>query len=197
MERREVAFLGFWSQLTGKDVSTKVEEYSEVYGQVLLGMHQKLESLDRDLAAYKKLKQDLLDAESIKENAKHHYEKTKYLYQEIKQNYLDITKVLDDFEKSLDRLNSEVQQEFASLRESMDDRTNELKNKMSLIQQQLDKKVQDLDERTISLQKELEQIIDHINKKETLWELKIKKRDHLTIAGFALLLLLTLWLLFT
>ncbi|MFC4025218.1 hypothetical protein ACFOUV_15590 [Oceanobacillus longus] len=41
--------MGFLDQFTGKDTQAVVDEYSEVYGEILLGMNRKLKTLERKI----------------------------------------------------------------------------------------------------------------------------------------------------
>lgn len=45
-------YIGFWDTLTGKEVVDKVTEYSEVYGEVLLGLHRDFQVLRRTVLEY-------------------------------------------------------------------------------------------------------------------------------------------------
>ncbi|NOT21372.1 MAG: hypothetical protein HOP22_01410 [Nitrospiraceae bacterium] len=46
--------MGTWDKISGKTVEDKVTEYSEVYGEVLLGLHRDLERQNRFLQEGKK-----------------------------------------------------------------------------------------------------------------------------------------------
>lgn len=39
--------MGLFRKLSGKDVEDKIKEYSEIYGEVLLGMHRDIQSHQR------------------------------------------------------------------------------------------------------------------------------------------------------
>lgn len=46
--------MGFFDKINGKGIEDKVEEYSEVYGEVLLGLHRDLEKYRRLLNGFEK-----------------------------------------------------------------------------------------------------------------------------------------------
>lgn len=50
---RRVASLGFWDTLTGRELAARVGEYSEIYGEILLGLHRDFERLKREVQEYR------------------------------------------------------------------------------------------------------------------------------------------------
>jgi len=53
--------MGIWGKLTGKELEDKIGQYSEVYGEVLLGMHRELESQKKLLHDYRRDMSSLID----------------------------------------------------------------------------------------------------------------------------------------
>lgn len=59
-------------KLTGKAIESKIDEYSAVYGEIVLGLHRDLDSLRKDvgqlaadLEAHEKQRSELVDAKAI------------------------------------------------------------------------------------------------------------------------------------
>lgn len=46
--------MGFVGKITGQDVADKINEHSEIYGEVLLGMHRDLKSQHKLIKDYRK-----------------------------------------------------------------------------------------------------------------------------------------------
>lgn len=46
--------IGFWDRLSGKGVEMLVDEYSETYGEILLGMHRDITSFRKKISDFEK-----------------------------------------------------------------------------------------------------------------------------------------------
>ncbi|PMC37320.1 hypothetical protein CJ195_11190 [Bacillus sp. UMB0899] len=51
--------MGVWDQLTGKETNNIIEEYSEVYGEVLYGIHREVKKLEFEVEKYKNSNQEV------------------------------------------------------------------------------------------------------------------------------------------
>ncbi|WP_175640200.1 coiled-coil domain-containing protein [Metabacillus schmidteae] len=51
--------MGVWDQLTGKETNNIIEEYSEVYGEVLYGIHREVKKLEFEVEKYKNFNQEV------------------------------------------------------------------------------------------------------------------------------------------
>ena len=56
----------FLNNITGKTIEEKVSEYSDIYGEILLGMHQEIESQRKRIHDYSLNMQQIIDKEKIK-----------------------------------------------------------------------------------------------------------------------------------
>ena len=109
--------MGFWDEITGKGTQQVVDEYTEIYGEILLGMDRKLKSVEYKINKFK----------LIMENPR------------IQDNLQNLDKFADEIEDSLASFENQLQQVRTSV-------TN-LKKKEQLHSQQianLNQKLKDL-----------------------------------------------------
>ncbi len=109
--------MGFWDEITGKGTQQVVDEYTEIYGEILLGMDRKLKSVEYKINKFK----------LIMENPR------------IQDNLQNLDKFADEIEDSLASFENQLQQVRTSV-------TN-LKKKEQLYSQQianLNQKLKDL-----------------------------------------------------
>ncbi|MFM1655800.1 hypothetical protein ACI7RC_27430 [Brevibacillus sp. B_LB10_24] len=155
--------MGFFDRLSGKDVTEKIEEYSEVYGQILLGMHEKLESMEKDLVRYKDITSEVNAVRLFEENRIKLVHEIQSLQEQLHHSIHNLETALQtvsqDYQKSMKALQIEVK--------TLDERTNILQNDY------------------VTLQIEF-------HERESDWQNKIKKRDIYSLTGFSILICLTL-----
>lgn len=101
--------IGFWDRLTGKGVEMLVDEYSEIYGEILLGMHRelttqkkKLSDFEKDIKELEKLN-DLFGKDSnIDTEGKYIIELAKRLAENINRVNNDNLKIINDVKCLID-----------------------------------------------------------------------------------------------
>lgn len=109
--------MGFWDEITGKGTQQVVDEYTEIYGEILLGMDRKLKSVEYKINKFKLIMENL----------------------RIQDNLQNLDKFADEIEDSLASFENQLQQVRTSV-------TN-LKKKEQLHSQQianLNQKLKDL-----------------------------------------------------
>lgn len=88
--------MGFLDKLSGKTIENSVQQYSEMYGEILLGMHRQLEKQRYLLHQYQN---------EVKETS----EKSKQLFDEFLQKYNDIILSSKEVKKYAEEVNFNTQ----------------------------------------------------------------------------------------
>lgn len=119
MNLRNKISRGF-NKISGKAMENKVDEYSEVYGEILLGLHKELE---RQNALLEKQEQHFnSQVENLHDQTNDLADGLKKLEDYTEQNHLQITKELEKQGALLEK----QEQHFNSQIENLHDQTNEL-----------------------------------------------------------------------
>ncbi len=120
--------IGFWDRLTGKGIEMLVDEYSEIYGEILLGMHRELTTQKKKISDFEnyikeleKLNDTFEKDNNIKTEGKHIIELAKKLAE-------NIAKINNDNLKSLNDTRHLIEAEFKKISQSL------IKSKYSITQ---------------------------------------------------------------
>lgn len=127
-DQRTKKEIGFWDRLTGRGVEKLIDEYSEIYGEILLGMHRELTTQKKKLSDFENDIKELEKLNDIFGKDNNINKEGKYIIELAKRLAENIAKVNNDNLKAVNDTRCLIEEEFRKISQSI------TKNKDSITQ---------------------------------------------------------------
>lgn len=139
--------IGFWDRLTGKGVEMLIDEYSEIYGEILLGMHRELTTQKKKLSDFENDIKGLEKLNDIFGKDTNVNTEGKYIIELAKRLAENIAKVNNENLKAVNDTRCLIEGEFKKISQSLTKNKDSIAQSISENSQTINQKIQFVEEK--------------------------------------------------
>lgn len=199
--------MGFWDEITGKGTQQVVDEYTEIYGEILLGMDRKLKSVEYKINKFKlimenpRIQDNLQNLDKFADEIEDSLASFEYQLQQVRTSVTNLKKKEQLYSQQIANLNQKLKDLYMELQENKNHiqdtnaNINAFKDKMTdnlemlqtqnrrfnhelmQLEEKLNETAKDITEKFVNTENELNHRLENLNSNFQTELLQVRKKQ--------------------